>query len=189
MLALNPLRLSNWQQTIEKIARKLANWSFRTLNFVGRAVLVKAVLQSIPMYQLSAMAAPKGACAKMVEIFKKFIWGGLKDQRKWSLISWKDLVKSKTEGGLGLRDPYMLNQVMGAKLWWRWMNGGNDLWKRIWTKKYNMPTKPEEILRISDTPKGLTIWNLASQNKEIITKHAFWEIRDGSSARFWEEAW
>ena len=46
-LALNPLRISNWQQTIDKIARKLENWSFRTLNFGSRAILVKAVLQSI----------------------------------------------------------------------------------------------------------------------------------------------
>lgn len=53
------------------------------------------------------------------------------------------------------------------------MKGGDDLWKRIWTKKYNMPTSPEEILRIRDTPKGSTIWNLASQNREIITKHGF----------------
>ena len=66
--------------------------------------------------------------------FKKIIWGSLKDQRKWSLVSLKDLVKRNTEGGLGLRDPYILNQAMGAKLWWRWMNGGNDLWKRIWKK-------------------------------------------------------
>lgn len=46
-LALNPLRMSNWQQTLEKIATKLANWSFRTMSFVSRAVLVKVVLQSI----------------------------------------------------------------------------------------------------------------------------------------------
>ena len=52
-----------------------------------------------------------------------------------------------------------------------------------------MPTKPEEIVRIRETPKGSTIWNLASLNKDIITRHAFWEIRNGSSTKFWEEAW
>lgn len=98
-------------------------------------------------------------------------------------------MKSKTEGGLGLRDPYILNHAMGAKFFWHWLNGGNDLCKTIWTKKYNMPAKPEEILRIRDTPKGSTIWNLTNVNKEIIARHAFWEIRDGSSVRIWEEAW
>lgn len=139
--------------------------------------MIKAVLQSITIYQLLAMAALKGACAKMVEIFKKFLWGGPKQQRKWALVSWKGLVKSKDNGGLSLRYPYSLNQVMGAKLWWRWMKGGEDLWKRIWTKKYNMPTRPQEISRLREALKGSTIWNLASQNRELISKHAFWEIR------------
>jgi len=135
------------------------------------------------------MATPKGACAKMTEIFKNFIWSGQKEQKKWSLVSWKDVDKIKMEGGLGLKDPYVLNQALGAKLWWRWLNRGNDMWKRIWTKKYNMPTKPKEILRMRDTPKGLKIWNHSSLNKDLITKHAFWDIREGSSAKFWDEAW
>lgn len=33
------------------------------------------------------------------------------------------------------------------------------------------------------------MWNLASHNRGMINRHAFWEIRDGSLARFWEEAW
>jgi len=65
------------------------------------------------------MAVPKGVCTKMSEIFKKIIWGGPKQQKKWALISWKGLTKNKEEGGLGLRDPYTLNQVLGVKLWWR----------------------------------------------------------------------
>ena len=62
------------------------------------------------------MAAPKGVCTKMKEIFGKFIWGGPKQQRKWALVSWKSLTKRKEEGGLGLRDPEILNKVLGAKL-------------------------------------------------------------------------
>ncbi len=67
--------------------------------------------------------------------------------------------------------------------------GGGGLWKRISTKKYNMSTTPEEILRLEETLKGLIIWNLANQNKDVVSKHAFWEIRNGNSAKFWEETW
>eukprot|EP00253_Pinus_taeda_P036396 PITA_36396 len=98
LLALNPLKMVNWHQTIEKLMNRLANWSFGNLNIAGRVVLMKAVLQAIPIYQLSAMAAPKVACAKMVEIFKNFLSGGPKQQQKWALISWKDVIKSKGEG-------------------------------------------------------------------------------------------
>ena len=33
------------------------------------------------------------------------------------------------------------------------------------------------------------IWNLDSQNKDIISKHAFWEIMYDQSAKLWDEAW
>jgi len=42
------------------------------------------------------------------------------------------------------------------------MRRGNDLWKKIWTQKYNMPATTVEILRMEETPKGSTIWELAS---------------------------
>jgi len=135
------------------------------------------------------MAAPQGACIKIKEIYGKFIWGGPNQQRKWALVSWKNLTKRKEEGGLGLRDPEMLNKVFGAKLWWRWMRGGNDLWKKIWSHKYNMPKTMEEILRLEETPKGSTIWDLVSQNRDLINNHTFWEIRGGRNARFWAEKW
>jgi len=125
------------------------------------------------------MAAPKGVCTKMIEIYRKFLWGGPKQQKKWALCSWNNLTKPKEKGGLGLRDPSILNQVLAAKLWWRWMQGGKDLWKEIWTVKYRMPTTPEEILRKQEIPRGSTIWELASQNREIVDGNIFWEIREG----------
>jgi len=186
-LDINPKNLGNWQKITKKLRNKMASWTFRSLNIAGRLVLLKSILQAIPIYPLSIMAAPQGACTKIKEIYGKFIWGGPNQQRKWALVSWKSLTKRKEEGGLGLRYPKKLNKVLGAKLWWRWMRGGNDLWKEIWRHKYNMPKKMEEILRLEETPKGSTIWDLASQNRELVNKHAFWERRGGREARFWEK--
>ena len=52
-----------------------------------------------------------------------------------------------------------------------------------------MPTTAEEIMRKEAMPKGSTIWELASQNRDIINRHAFWEIINGRTTKFWEEAW
>eukprot|EP00253_Pinus_taeda_P005113 PITA_05113 len=131
----------------------------------------------------------KGVCTKLKEIFGKFVWGGPKQQRKWALVSWKNLVKRKEEGGLGIRDPEMLNKILGAKLWWRWLQGGEDVWKKIWELKHNMPESRASKIRIEEVPKGSSIWELASQNKDLVNKHAFWEIRGGSNAKFWEDGW
>jgi len=53
------------------------------------------------------------------------------------------------------------------------MKGGKDLWMEIWTAKYNMPTTPEEILRKKEVPRGSAIWELASQNRDIINENIF----------------
>lgn len=42
----------------------------------------------------------------------------------------------KFSSGLGLRDPLVLSNVMGTKNWWRWIKGGNELWKGLGKEKY-----------------------------------------------------
>eukprot|EP00253_Pinus_taeda_P015062 PITA_15062 len=132
-------RMKNWQGVLDKLNNKVENWAFRVLNIAGRIVLAKSVLQAIPIYPLSIMAAPVGVCDKIREIIRKFIWSGSDQKKKWALVSWSQLTERKEKGGLGLRDPETLNRVLGAKLWWRWLSGGNDLWKTIWRTKYRMP--------------------------------------------------
>lgn len=63
------------------------------------------------------------------------------------------------------------------------------MWKKIRVKKYNMPDSIEGRLRIEEVPKDSSIWELESLNKDVVNKHAFWEIREGSSAKFWEDRW
>eukprot|EP00253_Pinus_taeda_P015440 PITA_15440 len=189
MLDTSTLKIGNWKNILEKIMKRLDNWTFRALNLAARVVLLKATIQAIPIYPLSVMVAPKGICNKLVEIYRKFLWGGPKQQNKRALYSWNSLTKPKEKGGLGLKDPWILNQVLAAKLRWRWLQGGPDLWKEIWTAKHNMPLTPEEILREQNIPRGSDIWNLSTQSKDLIDRHIFWEIRGGQIARFWDEAW
>jgi len=121
--------------------------------------------------------------------FKNFIWQGTSKKKKWALLSWTWLSKSVTKGGLGLRDPYILNQVMGEKLWWRWIQGGEDLWKSLWEKKYEMARSTEGKLQNQSEKKGSAIWNLTSLNRDLIREHSFGEIREGDKENFWHEAW
>jgi len=94
-LDFNSKREKNWQGIIEKLKNKMENWAFRSLNIVGRIVLLKSVLQAIPIYPLSIMEVPQGVCSKIREILGKFIWGGPNQQRKWALVSYKNLSKRK----------------------------------------------------------------------------------------------
>lgn len=52
-----------------------------------------------------------------------------------------------------------------------------------------MPNTTVDIYRQKETPKGSAIWDLARQNRDIVERHAFWEIRGGEEANFWDEKW
>jgi hypothetical protein len=36
---------------------------------------------------------------------------------------------------------------------------------------------------------GSLIWNNAWQNKELVQKDSFWEVHNGRSTLFWDDAW
>jgi hypothetical protein len=90
---------------------------------VGWTILLKAVLQSIPIYQALKDGSAKNLLRKDGGNIQEVLMGRSSKIKKWALVSWPNLTKHKMDGGLGLRDPYILNQVMGAKLWWHWMGG------------------------------------------------------------------
>lgn len=182
-------RAINWEPLIKIIRKKMENWTFRSLNAPSQLILLKVVLQAIPIYQISCQAIPKSISQKMVAMFKKFLWKGTNKTRKWALISWEWLSRLSKDGGLGLRDPFIVNQVMGAKIWWRWTQGSQDLWKVIWERKYDVIGEPEDKMGSQIEAKGSTIWNLVRGNKDLIREYSFLEIRTGDKARFWEESW
>ncbi|KAL9681679.1 hypothetical protein QQ045_013466 [Rhodiola kirilowii] len=50
----------------EKISRKLGDWKSKILPGAGREVLIKAMLQSIPLYAMSCFKIPVTLCKKLV---------------------------------------------------------------------------------------------------------------------------
>lgn len=55
-----PLQKSTWKQVINMMQDKIKKWTIISLNLAGQLVLTKVVLQSIPIFMLSTLLAPKG---------------------------------------------------------------------------------------------------------------------------------
>eukprot|EP00253_Pinus_taeda_P016587 PITA_16587 len=51
---------SHWEKLLDNLKKICQHWTHRALNFAGRLVLTKAVLQAIPQYMLSIIPAPQG---------------------------------------------------------------------------------------------------------------------------------
>ena len=45
------------------------------------------------------------------------------------------------------------------------------------------------MIRFNESPNSSPIWLKDLASKTIIQVHSFWEIRDGSRAKFWEDSW
>ena len=58
-MAESTIKQFSWKELVYKINKKLSLWTFRPLNFLSRLILVKYVLQAMPIYLFSVLAAPK----------------------------------------------------------------------------------------------------------------------------------
>eukprot|EP00253_Pinus_taeda_P002060 PITA_02060 len=180
---------SSWSSLLENLEAKLSLWTHRSLNMASRVVLVKVVLQSMPLYLFSILAAPKWVLKAIKKLQRNFLWGCSGPNRKWALVKWEKACLPKIGGGIGLRDPEHSNIIMGAKIWWKWLTFPNTQWAQIWTAKYANNLPLEERVRMTEISKGSSIWNSAITNKDLIQKHSFWEVKNGYLARFWTDSW
>lgn len=188
-LTSSALKHSSWKHLLEKLEDHLFLWTNRSLNMAGRVILIKVVLQSMPLYLFSILAAPKWVLKEIKNLQRRFLWGGSGQNQKWALLKWEKVCLPKYVGCIGLRDPEHSNKAMGAKIWWRWLVHPRTPWASLWTAKYASNYPMEERLRMTETSSGSAIWNAAIQNRFLIQEHSFWEIKNGSIARFWEDSW
>jgi len=184
-----PLHKIIWEPIINKMQDKIRKWKIKSLNLAGRLVLTKVVLQSIPIFMLSALPAPKGVLQQMRTIQRDFILGKGEERKKLALVAWDKLCIPKSHGGLGLDDPNVLSKVLGAKLWWHWVKEPKAQWAHVWKEKYSSTWQENYHIRMTRTIKGSHIWNKAWENRDLVQKNSFWEIREGDLALFWEDRW
>ena len=87
----NPKRVKTWEPMISNIEKKLSLWKSNLLSRAGRLVLIKAVLNNLPLYYLELFPMPKTVAKKIISLQTRFLWGknskgGCIPTVKWSQI-------------------------------------------------------------------------------------------------------
>ncbi|KAK3218960.1 hypothetical protein Dsin_012930 [Dipteronia sinensis] len=67
-----PSSVSFWEPMLDKIRARLAPWKIRFLSKVGRLVLIKSVLSSLPTYFMSVFKIPISVALAMEKLQKDF---------------------------------------------------------------------------------------------------------------------
>ncbi|XP_026383614.1 uncharacterized protein LOC113279122 [Papaver somniferum] len=73
---------------VELLKRRLASWIGNLLAFQARITIIKFVLSSIPLYNMSTCKWPRKVIDACERIIRNFLWSGNAEDRKCVTISW-----------------------------------------------------------------------------------------------------
>ena len=75
-LGLPPLvgvdRTDCFQHLIDRVCKLLSGWKEKLLSFGGKKILIKVVIQSIPVYAMSVFKLPKQICKGIISAMSQF---------------------------------------------------------------------------------------------------------------------
>ncbi|CAM8962468.1 unnamed protein product [Rhodiola kirilowii] len=126
-----------FRSLLEKIWKKISDWRCKLLSSAGREVLIKAVIQALPVYMMSVYYFPRRVIDEIAKMISQFWWN--KEGRKGtSWVNQKILQEKKYEGGLGFKfkELSIFNEAILMKIAWRMIKKPHLLMSRILAAKY-----------------------------------------------------
>lgn len=125
-----------FQSLQDRIWKRLLQWGDSFLSSGGKEVLIKAVIQAIPVYVMGVFKLPDSVCDDLTRLTRNFWWGADKGVRKTNWKAWDRITRSKGCGGLGFKDYRLFNQALLARQDWRLLDNLDSLCVRVLKAKY-----------------------------------------------------
>lgn len=136
-IGLDPQKLVFWEPLINKIHGKLKCFKGIGTSIAGRIVLLKAVLDSIPIYWLNLYKLPI-AIIKKIDKFVGILSGMVffLSLIKFTYLHGIKCVLIKAMEGWEYLLSKRKNLALFAKWWWRYRAERGSLWNQVLTNKY-----------------------------------------------------
>ena len=177
---------SSWGSLVDKLETKINSWGASWLNIVGKIVLIKSVLSSMPIYQSSILLAPRGVLAKIEALLRRILWkGGKQNENSLPLVSWGKVTQPILEGGLQIRDLRCQNLALGAKLLWNLVTGKLTWSKHALWKKYFSGPRLRSLDTTPRSAKGSPIFTLYKRDLALFSPELTWLPGNGRNIHIW----
>ena len=95
------LKVCDWLPLVDKGNKRLDIWKGGSLSTVGRSSLISSSLNNSPIYHMSVYLLPKTTVKMPDKTRRTFSWQGGGTKRKYHLVKWEIICKSKKKGGFG----------------------------------------------------------------------------------------
>jgi len=92
-------KAKDWCWLYENFERRIQHWCNRCLSMGSRYILIKEVLESLPVYWMALAHIPQSVLTKLCKFIFPFLWKGNKQNRGSHLCRWETLSKPKVLGG------------------------------------------------------------------------------------------
>jgi hypothetical protein len=106
------MKKGKFQPSKEKLSKKCTNWAEKFMSMAAKDVLIKSIVQAIPIYIMSMFKLPVGFHEDYMRIVRNFWWGEDEKKRKVHRAAWDILTKPKDLGRVGFRDSRIMNQAL-----------------------------------------------------------------------------
>ena len=83
-----------------------------------RLTLIRSTLSSMPIYFMSLFCMPRQVRLRLEKVQRDFLWGDGALVQKPHLVRWNTVCLEKRKGGLGVRNPSLINIALLCK--WNW---------------------------------------------------------------------
>ncbi|XP_039022529.1 uncharacterized protein LOC120155005 [Hibiscus syriacus] len=150
------LTIKDFYPLIDKIKSRIHQWSGRYLSYAGRLKLIKIVLQNIANFWCRQFLLPQYVINRINQLCSRYLWKGSDTSASGARVSWINLCKPKSEGGLGLKDLKSCNKVCMILLIRNLLAGQGSLWI-AWT--YSYVIKNNDFSQMSPSASSSYIFN------------------------------
>jgi hypothetical protein len=113
---------------------------------------------------------------------RNFIWSGDIDKRKLVTVSWENVCRPYTQGGLNIRSLTKLNLALNLHLCWKLFNSQSS-WANLLR---------ERVVRGSTIIQHhifFSIWCSVKDEVSVLKENCTWLLGDGKDINFWNDSW
>jgi hypothetical protein len=179
-------RTDSFIYLLERIIERLKGWKERFLSMGGKDILLKAIIQAIPVFAMGIFKIPKKLCKDINDAMAGFWWGDAEEQRRMHWFAWWKMCIPKNMGGMGFRDLHSFNLAMLAKQSWRLLSRPDSLCARVIKAKYY----PNTNLLYAGPKSGSSFtWQSIVAGLQTFKRGHIWRIGMGENVNIWEDHW